>query len=103
LHRNGKGYIYEYAPNHPSVEGKKSKRVLQHRLVMEKVIGRPLLPSENVHHKNGIRNDNRPENLELWTKSQPAGQRISDLRQQLAAAHQLISELKSQQEQETRQ
>ena len=56
---------------------------MQHRLVMEQVIGRPLLPTERVHHKNGNRQDNRPENLELWTgvgtsKKDPHGVRVVD-------------------------
>lgn len=49
-----------------------------HRLVMEQAIGRKLTPSETVHHKNLIRSDNRPENLELWASRHPRGMRVSD-------------------------
>ncbi len=51
----------------------------EHGIVMESMIGRPLRKGESPHHKNGVRGDNRPENLELWVKPQPAGQRVDDL------------------------
>jgi HNH endonuclease len=53
-------------------------RILQHRMVMEEHLGRPLAPGETVHHINGVKHDNRLENLELWSSTQPAGQRIRD-------------------------
>jgi hypothetical protein len=65
------------------------KLELQHRVVMEKMIGRALRPGESVHHRNGQRADNRPANLELWSTSQPSGQRVRD---KLEWARAIISE-----------
>lgn len=57
----------------------KSKVMLEHRYIMETLLGRALQKDEYVHHLNGNRLDNNPANLELWTTSHPIGQRVSDL------------------------
>ena len=74
------GYVRKYFPERGNVH--------QHRWVMEQHLGRELRPSENVHHLNGKRDDNRLENLELWVSSQPSGQRVAD---QVEWARELLS------------
>lgn len=62
----------------PASGGKSVRHILEHRYVMEQLLGRPLTTAENPHHLNGQRADNRPENLELWSRAQPPGQRVVD-------------------------
>lgn len=73
---SSQGYTIIYLPGHSA--SFKSGWAMEHRVVMSETLGRSLLSTETVHHKNGDRTDNRPENLELWSTRQPKGQRVAD-------------------------
>ena len=72
------GYITLPCPDWLKIGKSKNYRIPQHRLVMSEHLGRPLLDHEEVHHKNGVRTDNRLENLELWSSWHPKGQKVED-------------------------
>ena len=74
--KNKDGYVIRHFPEHPNAW--KAGKVMEHVMVMTEHIGRALFPDETVHHKYGIKDDNRIENLELWSSSHPPGQRVED-------------------------
>lgn len=70
------GYKQLLNKSHPNAS--KSGYVMEHVAIMAEKIGRPLVKGETIHHKNGIRDDNRLENLELWVDTCRQGQRVED-------------------------
>lgn len=85
-----RGWITDKGYRKIKIDG---RNVFEHRLVMEEILCRPLLRQEEVHHKNGIKDDNTPGNLELWVSWK--GQRVDDLIEFVVANYRdrLINEL----------
>lgn len=81
------GYILVKEPSHPNAQPS-TGWVLEHVKVVADLLGRKILPDEEVHHRNGVHDDNRLSNLELWPHSHPAGQTVPDL---LAWAREIIA------------
>lgn len=80
--KNGEGHLskngYKYITKCGHANCGRYGRILEHIYIMSNHLGRPIRKNETIHHKNGIKNDNRIENLELWHKGQPPGQRVED-------------------------
>jgi len=78
LARPVRGYLDKNGYRYLSMGSRKAGKRYEHHIVMERILGRPLEKHETVHHKNGDRADNRPENLELWSGRHGRGQRVSE-------------------------
>lgn len=73
---NGSGFVNSHGYRVVTMPDGVQK--LEHRVIMEEYLGRPLSPDETVHHLDGDRLNNNVENLELWSSRHPKGQRIED-------------------------
>ena len=82
-----KGVVRPTKEGYRRIHVSDGRRVLEHVHVMEQELGRRLAPGENVHHKNGIKDQNDLGNLELWLVTQPTGQRVTDLMAYIAEYH----------------
>jgi hypothetical protein len=77
LARGGYVWIRCPEPGHPNAKSKRGW-IAEHVWVMSQMLGRPIRRGESVHHRNNIKHDNRPENLELWHIHQPRGASVED-------------------------
>lgn len=84
------GYVYVYEPDHPKAH---HGWVFEHRLVVEQSIGRYLEFDEHVHHKNGVKDDNRLENLEVMAKADHNTLTVSNYREKVNQAFADLAEL----------
>jgi hypothetical protein len=87
---NGFGYVQVWEPDHPKAQ---SGWVLEHRLIVEKALGRPLKTEEQVHHVNRIKTDNRLENLEVCSAREHGIRANGHRWQEVLEARAVISEL----------
>lgn len=97
----GGGYIFIYCPEHPFADI--NKRVKEERLIIERILGRYLLKTEIVHHKNRIKDDNRAENLQVVSsvsehmdihKSFKGHKHTKEAKRKMSEAHKRRKEIK---------